>query len=66
MSALRRMKQAGIAIAIEAIVRRDRMRIGRLHRLEPAESRNQHEERRARQMEIGQQQIDGLESDSPA
>ena len=38
--------------------RRDRMRIGALHRLEPGKRRHQHEQRRARQMEIGHDDID--------
>ena len=55
-------QQAGIAIGIEPIARRDRMRVGALHRVEPAEGRDQHEQRRARQMEIGQQHVDRPEA----
>ena len=38
------------------------MRVGALHRVEPAEGGHQHEQRRARQVEVGHQQIDGLEA----
>ena len=51
-------QQARIAIRIKPIATRDRVRIGLLHRLQPGERRHQHEQRRARQMEIGQQDID--------
>ena len=58
---LGRIKQTRIAVGIETIAGRDRVRIGALHRVEPAEGRDQHEQRRARQMEIGQHQVDRAE-----
>ena len=38
------------------------MGVGGAHRVEPAEGRDQHEQRRARQVEVGHQHIDGLEA----
>ena len=35
------------------------MRVGGLHRVEAGERRDQHEQRRARQMEVGQHRVDG-------
>ena len=58
----RRIQQTGIAIGIEAIAARDRVRIGALHRLQPDEGRHQHEQGRARQVEIGQHQVDRAEA----
>src|ERR1700722_740685 len=55
-------QQTRIAIGIEAISRFDRVRIGPMHSLNAGKSAHQHEQRRARQMEIGQQQIDGAQS----
>src|SRR5208337_2456850 len=55
-------QEAGVAVGIEAITRFDRMRIGRPHALEPAEGADEHEERRARQMEIGQKGVDRAEA----
>src|SRR5271166_5155319 len=55
-------QEAGVAVGIEAITRFDRMRIGRPHALEPAEGADEHEERRARQMEIGQEGVDRAEA----
>ena len=54
-------QQAGIAVGIEAIARLDRVRIGRAHPLGAGEGADQHEQRRARQVEVGQQQIDRAE-----
>ena len=54
-------QQAGIAIGIEPVAGFDRMRIGALHQVETAKRRDQHEQCRARQMEIGQQRVDGTE-----
>src|SRR6185437_1008648 len=56
------MKQAGIAIAEEAVVRGDGVGVSRSHAVEPSESGDQHEERRARQMEVGEQDIDRAEA----
>src|SRR5690348_16329721 len=55
-------QQTRIAIRIEPVTRRDRVRVSLLHRLEPAERRHQHEECRARQMEVGEHQIDRTKS----
>ncbi len=60
--ACRAMQQTGVAIGIETIAGRNRMRIGALHRLQPAERRHQHEQRRARQVEIGEHQVHGAEA----
>src|SRR5229473_6845372 len=57
-----RMEQASVTVAEEAISGRDGVRVGRLHALQAGEGGDQHEERRARQVEIGQQQIDGAEA----
>src|SRR5947208_3300376 len=51
-------KQAGIAIRIESIAAVDGVGVGPFHRLQAAESRYQHEQRRARQVKIGQEDID--------
>src|SRR5690242_12013655 len=53
-----RIKQARIPVGIEPVPVGNRMRIGLLYRIEPAESRYQHEQRRARQMKVCQHQID--------
>ena len=53
----RRVQQTRIAIRIETIAAGNRMRIGALHGVEAAERRDQHEQRRARQMKIGEHQI---------
>src|SRR5262245_11221456 len=58
---LLRIKQTGVSIGIETIASPNRMRVGPLHCLKPAECRHQHEQRRARQMKIRQHQIDGAE-----
>src|SRR5690606_13352496 len=55
-------EQAGIAVGIEAIARSDGMPVGIAHRVQPAECRYQHEQRRFRQMEIRHQHIDCLEA----
>ena len=61
MAARRRVEQAGIAVGIEAIAGRDGVGVGGLHGVEAAEGRDQHEQRRARQMEVGHQHVDGPE-----
>src|SRR5207302_8305904 len=43
VSGRRAQQQAGVAIGVEPIAGGDRMRIGALHRIEPAERRDQHE-----------------------
>src|SRR6185437_8768469 len=59
---IRTKQQAGIAVGIEAIAGGNRMRIGALHGLEPRERRDQHEQRRARQMKVGHEDIDRAET----
>src|ERR1700683_640620 len=49
----RARQQARIAVAVEAIARLDRMNVGAPDRLQPTECAGQHEQRRARQMEVG-------------
>src|SRR5882672_7775518 len=51
-------QQTRIAIRIEPVPLPDRMGIGVLHGVEAREGRHQHEQRRAGQMEIRQQNID--------
>ena len=55
-------QQAGVAVGIEAIAAFDGMCIGCAHALQPGKGRNQHEQGRARQVEIGHQDIHGLEA----
>ncbi len=55
-------EQASVAIGIEAVAARNRMGIGALHHVEPGEGRHQHEQRGARQMEIGHEPIDRTEA----
>src|SRR5262249_21497720 len=59
-SSFGRVKQTRIAVGIEAVAGSDCVRISPLHGVEAAESRDQHKQRRARQMEICQQQIDDV------
>src|SRR6202521_3032800 len=54
-------QQAGIAVGIEPVPGLDRMRVGALHELEAGKSRDQHEQGRARQVEIRHQRVDGAE-----
>src|ERR1700694_4497270 len=54
-------QQAGIAVGIEPVAGIDRMRVGALHDLEAGEGRDQHEQGRARQVEIRHQRLDGAE-----
>ena len=53
--------QAGVAVGKETIASGDRVRIGGLDPLVPSERRDQHQQGRARQVEVGQQQVDGPE-----
>src|SRR5688572_7751742 len=50
-------KQARIPIGVEPVVVPDGVGIGGAHALQPGEGRNQHEQRRARQMEVGHQRV---------
>src|SRR5712692_2150732 len=52
-------QQAGIAVGIEPISGVDRVGIGALHDLEAGKRRDQHEQGRARQVEICHQRVDG-------
>src|ERR1700694_4749394 len=54
-------QQAGIAVGIEPVAGVDRMRVSVLHGLEAGESRDQHEQGRARQVEIRHQRVGGAE-----
>src|SRR4029077_15821497 len=55
-------QQAGIAIGIEPVAVGDGVGIGPFHAVETAESGYQHEQRRTRQVEIGQENIDRSET----
>ena len=50
-------QEARVAIGVEAIPVSQGVRVGGLHAVGSRESANQHKQRRARQVEIGQQQI---------
>src|SRR2546427_10320354 len=54
-------EQHGIAIAEETVALRDRVRIGGANLVVTGEGRHQHQQRRFRQMEIGNQTGHGLE-----
>jgi len=54
---LARQQQARIPVRVEAIPRPDRMRISPLHRLEPHQRRDQHEQGRAGEVEVGDQAV---------
>src|SRR5262245_37371290 len=58
----RGMEQAGVAEGVEAVTGRNRVGVGSLHGLEAAEGGDEHEEGRARQVEVGEQEVDGAES----
>ena len=55
-------QQAGVAVGIEPIAAVDGVRIGAPHHVETAEGADQHEQSRARQVEIGQHGVDGAEA----
>ena len=57
-----RKHQHGIAVAEEAVALAHRVRVGREHQLAAGERRHQHQQRRLRQMEVGQQRIDHPEA----
>ena len=59
---LRLKQQTGIAIGVESVAVVDGMGIGRTHRFKAGKGRNQHEQRRARQMEIGHQHVGSPEA----
>src|SRR5690242_4409639 len=53
-----RKQQAGIAIAVEAVAGLDRMKVGRLHHVQPHQSADEHEQGRLRKVEVGHQAVD--------
>src|ERR1700720_4661718 len=55
-------QQTRITVGIEAIVRSDRVGVDALHGVEPGESCDQHEQGRARQVEVGHQDVDRTET----
>jgi hypothetical protein len=58
------MNQAAVAVGEEPIARGDGVAIGRAHALAAGEGRDQHEQSRLRQVEIGQQQVDDAETEA--
>src|SRR6266540_5743104 len=61
LSARAAEQQAGVAIRIEPVARLYRVGVGATHGVEPGEGGDQHEQGRARQMEIGHQRVNGAE-----
>src|SRR4051812_35644368 len=57
-----RKQQRRIPVRVEPVVIFNGMRICRLHPIQPHQRRYQHEQRRARQMEVGEQAVDSLEA----
>src|SRR5579872_129570 len=57
-SARRPKQQTSVAIGIKTVTALNRVRVGAFHGFEAGKGRNQHEERRARQVKIRQQNID--------
>src|SRR5512133_2073926 len=55
-------EQASVPIGVEPIARADGVAIGSSHALGAGEGAGQHEQCRARQVEIGEQQVDRLEA----
>jgi hypothetical protein len=55
-------QQAGVAIGIEPVAAVDGVRVGAPHHVETAEGRDQHEQGRARQVEIGQHRVHGAKT----
>src|SRR5690606_10521986 len=56
-----RLEEAGVPIREETIARFDRVRVRLLDALEAGERRHEHEERRARQVEVREEKVDRLE-----
>ena len=52
------LDQAGVAVGEKAVALGDGVRVGGLDPVEPGQRRDQHQQRRARQVEIGQQHVD--------
>src|SRR5690606_28396020 len=57
-------EQGSIAIGIEAVAVFDGVPIGGVHGVEPGKGGHQHEQRRTRKVEIGQQQVDDVEPEA--
>ena len=55
-------QQTSVAIGIEPVAALDSMRVGAPHHLEAAEGAHEHEQGRARQVEIGQHRVDRAEA----
>src|SRR3990167_3932951 len=56
--------ERGVAVGVEAVARADRVSV-RLHdQLPPRERADQHEERRARQVEVGQEDVHRAEAEA--
>jgi len=55
------LKETSITIGIKSVVFIFRMFICRVHSFKPGEVRNEHKQSGARQLEIGQQQVDNFE-----
>src|SRR4030095_12196305 len=58
----RALEQHRVAVAEEAIARSDRVRVRRADSVYASERRHQHQQRRAWQMEIGEQAVDDTEA----
>src|SRR5215472_4323558 len=56
------LDQAGVAVGEEPVAGGDRMGVGGLDPVEPGERGYQHQQSRARQVEIGQQHVDSAEA----
>ncbi len=54
-------QQTGIAVRVEAVARGDGVGVGALHHVETRQRRDQHEQGRARQVEIGHHHVDRAE-----
>src|SRR5262245_28250631 len=60
-SNLSAQKKAGVAVGVKAVASCYRMGVGGLHRVEFHECRDQHEQRRSWQMEVGEHRVDRAE-----
>src|SRR5215218_503506 len=55
-------QQAGVAVGIEPVALLDGMGISRLHGVKPTEGCHQHEQRRTRQVKIGQKDVNAAKA----
>ena len=62
MEVRRGLNQAGVAVGEKPVVLGNGVRIGGFDAIETGEGCDEHHKRRARQVEIGQQQVDGAEA----